>query len=621
MEEDGPDGVIEIEDQDEEENEDEEEESDDDGGYEDEELIPSVVTSPRVSNVVSRAGNSQEAVVLHDDLVEESNCKRSCKGNLGSQESGRDDGDEDKFNGGEIDGLFCPICIEAWTSGGEHQICCLPCGHIYGLSCIKKWLRQRRGSGKCPQCNKKCTLKDIRVLYAARLCVVDAELQKQVRSLETKCASLQQKNVDCCKKEVEAAEREANLNQQVKQLQEACFYLFLEAKHLKRLLENKQRESQASFTINQGYKRRVINGHNVDNGCGSQAPPGLFKLQREFQVEGGRYFDMDETGQVMIVARRLNGMGGRNLLTKISLLAPSEREDIELPANTKAVRALCVRPCSRLVLLASLGKKLTVVSTESNNTVLTYELPAPAWSCSWDVSSPHHVYTGLQNGMVLAFDMRQTRTALESRMGLSCSPVHTMTALPPDSSIPSAIKTLLTASQIGLCEWSIDANEERPYLIPESENQGVCISLAHSNRDNIVASFRPKVQTSADTAVSQPLPTSPEPSGVPGCHIFYKKTGTRCYKRTGSMLAAQMENVRLPKSTIINKQNYGSMFVFANETTSDLVLHDMSKMLVVQRLKVPKNQISDAISDVRCSKICDTSVLGCISGDVVQLFT
>lgn len=34
-------------------------------------------------------------------------------------------------------------------------------------------------------------------------------------------------NVDCCKKEVEAAEREANLNQQVKQLQEACFYLFL----------------------------------------------------------------------------------------------------------------------------------------------------------------------------------------------------------------------------------------------------------------------------------------------------------------------------------------------------------------------------------------------------------
>lgn len=25
---------------------------------------------------------------------------------------------------------------------------CLPCGHIYGMSCIKKWLQQRVNSGK-----------------------------------------------------------------------------------------------------------------------------------------------------------------------------------------------------------------------------------------------------------------------------------------------------------------------------------------------------------------------------------------------------------------------------------------------------------------------------------------
>lgn len=122
MEEDVPEGVIEIEDQDEEEYEEEEEESDDDDDSEEEELIPSVVTSTRVSNVVSRAGDSQEAAVFHDDLVDESNGKKLCKRNFGSQENGLDDGDGDKFNGGEIDGLFCPICIEAWTSGGTHQI-------------------------------------------------------------------------------------------------------------------------------------------------------------------------------------------------------------------------------------------------------------------------------------------------------------------------------------------------------------------------------------------------------------------------------------------------------------------------------------------------------------------
>jgi hypothetical protein len=46
---------------------------------------------------------------------------------------------------------------------------------------------------------------------------------------------------------------------------------------------------------------------------------------------------------------------------QISLVAPNEREDIQLPENTKAVRALCVKPDTRLALLASLGKKLSVV--------------------------------------------------------------------------------------------------------------------------------------------------------------------------------------------------------------------------------------------------------------------
>ncbi|KAI3518272.1 hypothetical protein L1887_06809 [Cichorium endivia] len=91
----GPDGVIEIEHQDE---KDYEEEDDDDFQ---EEL---------------------EVVVLHDDLVDDSNCKKSCKGNLGSQESEGDEGVGDKFNEYDINVLFCPICMEAWSSDGEHQI-------------------------------------------------------------------------------------------------------------------------------------------------------------------------------------------------------------------------------------------------------------------------------------------------------------------------------------------------------------------------------------------------------------------------------------------------------------------------------------------------------------------
>ncbi|MFS8007374.1 putative transcription factor C2H2 family [Helianthus anomalus] len=504
---------------------------------------------------------------------------------------------DDDFNL-DIEGLCCPICTEPWTTGGLHQISCLPCGHIYGLSCIKKWIQQRSRSAKCPQCNKKCTRKDVRVLYAEQLHVVDAEVQKQVQSLEAKCALLEQKNAICCKKEVEAQKREADLHLKVAKLTE-------KTKYLERLLKDRQREP---FASNLGYQRRVING----NGSGSVFCSGAFTLQREFQVDGGRYFDIDASGQLMIVARRQNGTGGTSILSKISLLAPNEREDIHLPAYTKAVRALCVRPCTRQALVASLGKKLSIVSTESNNTVVTYDLPASAWSCSWDVDNPYYVYTGLQNGMVMSFDTRQTKAPLETRIGLSCNPVHTLISVAPDSS--SGTTTLLSASQIGICEWNIGSSEERPYLIPESKNEGqVCISLAHSGGDDIVASFRPKIETSTQITVSQ----SPSIScGVEGCHVVYKRGGAHSYQKTGS-LVAEVDSIRLPKCSIINKPNHSPMFVAANEVTSDLVLHDLSKLAVVQRLKTPKNQISD----VKCAQIWNSSVMGCLSGDVVQLFT
>nr|GFA72976.1 zinc finger, RING/FYVE/PHD-type [Tanacetum cinerariifolium] len=48
---------------------------------------------------------------------------------------------------------------------------CLPCGHLYGFSCIKKWLLQSSSSGKCPQCNYVCAYKDVVPLHASTLCV------------------------------------------------------------------------------------------------------------------------------------------------------------------------------------------------------------------------------------------------------------------------------------------------------------------------------------------------------------------------------------------------------------------------------------------------------------------
>lgn len=132
-----------------------------------------------------------------------------------------DEGSEgNQWSTSEIDGLFCPICMEPWTNDGDHHICCLPCGHIFGMSCIQKWLKKCQNQGKCPQCNRRCELKDVTKLFAARVVAIDEEAQKRIQSLENKCASLAEERACWSKKEAEWRKMEAELQLEVQQLKE-----------------------------------------------------------------------------------------------------------------------------------------------------------------------------------------------------------------------------------------------------------------------------------------------------------------------------------------------------------------------------------------------------------------
>ncbi|KAJ6836686.1 uncharacterized protein M6B38_324895 [Iris pallida] len=86
----------------------------------------------------------------------------------------------------------CPICFRGLASCGPHRVCCLPCGHVYGRSCLEKWL-QRCGetAGKCPQCNRNFRRMDIINLYAP-VNVVPNDSQKEFSSLNENSESLKQ---------------------------------------------------------------------------------------------------------------------------------------------------------------------------------------------------------------------------------------------------------------------------------------------------------------------------------------------------------------------------------------------------------------------------------------------
>ncbi|XP_077283525.1 uncharacterized protein LOC143909418 [Arctopsyche grandis] len=66
----------------------------------------------------------------------------------------------------------CLICFEPWTNSGEHRLASLSCGHLFGGSCINRWLTPRPNR-YCPFCKAQASLQDIRYIYATSVSCID----------------------------------------------------------------------------------------------------------------------------------------------------------------------------------------------------------------------------------------------------------------------------------------------------------------------------------------------------------------------------------------------------------------------------------------------------------------
>lgn len=104
-----------------------EEEEDDEDEEDDEEYVPAVA-SHRVSNNAPRVLSLNSVIVIPDDsqncVEDEGNKRRRIEGGEASCSFAIDGSQGNEWNRTDIDGLFCPICMEAWTNNGEHHIWC-----------------------------------------------------------------------------------------------------------------------------------------------------------------------------------------------------------------------------------------------------------------------------------------------------------------------------------------------------------------------------------------------------------------------------------------------------------------------------------------------------------------
>ncbi|MCO5587435.1 hypothetical protein L7F22_041384 [Adiantum nelumboides] len=577
---------------------------------------------------------------------------------------------EEEAHGDRADGMNCPICMELWTGEGVHRICCLACGHLFGRSCIRRWLNQRgKKNSKCPHCNRKARIEDIRNLYVPSLTVIDdknQQLLEELGVLKSKNKELVVQN-EKLKKEFQSLQAmvAASRPQNMSRSKESFF-----SKRSLHTLQGCPYE-QSYIVENQTKRCNFGQAYGMDTHKVQRAVTihdnvfrEHFELQEEFSLLGAKVFDMDSYSQMLLVAQKSTS-NGAFILNKISLLSLSDTMMMPLPPCTGAVRDIRIAPPGgklpgRLALVASLGKMISLFSLESNNAVLTYKLKSPCWSCAWDPIEPNYVFAGLQDGALIIFDLRQTSSPLRSLQSLCRQPVHTLHPT-NECNLPQGIQRngLLTACSSGVCFWDSsirNLDNSRPHAITCSNNTGICVALAYNHVANVgVATFRDKPSVhqagstshNVDTAFSEPSIISSQPNTqlnlglhpLQGSHYPLMKnvctspSGSECHAsdnlvhsadgsrmdcgwKYGNPMSGNVSPVGMHRSAVISSSRLGSVFAFGDEETRAVMLWDVKTLTVMDRLKAH----CSPILDVKNMNVGEHAILGCISSTNLQVY-
>ncbi|KAK3735543.1 hypothetical protein QZH41_016125, partial [Actinostola sp. cb2023] len=357
----------------------------------------------------------------------------------------------------------CPICFEPWSNSGSHRLSSLSCGHLFGRSCIERWLKGKAGLEKCPQCNAPAKRKHIRNIYAKALKTIDTtERDRAVADLE------KEKNL---RQNAEEAEARALLQYQL---------VRTECDRLKMTLLQQQElvlANQGACTCKKTDTRTVgeVTSHSFTSSK-------CYVLQRSSQISkgGSRVMSFDEHHALLVISKSSSnqlypGFG----IAKVSSLDVKRSEFVQI--HQKPVRDACFS-CQGdgLLLTAAMDKTIKITSMLSNTVVQSYTTPVPAWSCAWNNSDTNYMYCGLQNGSCLMFDVRNTNTYLKNLLGEgdSLCPVISLAHVMPDPNSNFRPGGLLVCKLGGACFWeSTFGVDYVPHVLTLPE--GSCTSLSY----------------------------------------------------------------------------------------------------------------------------------------------
>nr|CDS27433.1 e3 ubiquitin protein ligase RFWD3 [Hymenolepis microstoma] len=377
----------------------------------------------------------------------------------------------------------CLICFEQWTTSGPHRICCLKCGHLFGKSCITKWIMSSRPKqGTCPQCNAKASLKDLRILYCKKIKAVDTtDLDRALQDLDTE-RKMRRKI-------------ELELSEYKFKLQLACSdaeNLRNELNSLKAVVSTAEINRSSSCSIPPSKRPKT-----VDSTTGSY---NLVKAIIISQAGQCRVMASYDYINLLCISQPspnplFRGFG----IKKVHSEEARQLKYIHL--HSQPIRDLAFHPEQQdaIIASASMDKALKLTSLLVDQVVQTYQCAAPIWSCCWGSPSPNYLFAGCGNGSVYLFDIRITSrpVSMFPVTPSSTAPVIALQYIPPDPHNTSFLSGGLLAGQLNqmafLEETLTSADEDRQYRSYPLPLDGSLVSLSslYDERGLFLASYRP----------------------------------------------------------------------------------------------------------------------------------
>ncbi|XP_029009904.1 E3 ubiquitin-protein ligase RFWD3 [Betta splendens] len=481
----------------------------------------------------------------------------------------------------EGEGDTCTICFEAWTTAGEHRLSALRCGHLFGFTCIQRWLKAQGPAAKCPQCNKKAKRSDIVMLYAPKLRALDNSEQEILKK------SLEQEQSLRRKAELESAEYKLKLQvvtNKYGQVQQ-------ELQELRSLMAQTGRSSAApsssSSTSSSGSNPILLSLSQRADGSGT-GQYSFFKAVLVSQAGGCRVLSYCETLSCLLASQPsphstlVPGCG----VKKVSVATMKASQYV--PIHSKQIRGLSFnRQNDSLLLSAALDNTIKLTSLLTNTVVQTYNTGKPVWSCCWCLDNHNYVYAGLSNGSVLVYDTRDTSTHVQELQPLrSRCPVASLCYVPRAASSSFPCGGLIAGSLEGGCFWEqVSETTYRPHVLPleasgctdiqvETESRH-CLVTYRPGRSNpflrcvLMALNRAPQQDSSQTPSCSCSPVQTFSAGS-SCKLLTKNAVFRSPDGRGTLVCAGDEATN---STMVWDAGSGS---FLQKLPADLPVLDIS---------------------------------------------